>query len=287
MRRIVALSAALLLLLAFMLPAFADDAGRGGEAQPAPADFTHVGDRYTITAPVNLRDGIVLNPHGESAIKLVRLGANTVAGQPASVETYKNLLVVFEEEGGFALLELIENASGASTFSYRLDIGRDQTVAPDGAGGYAVVNKDSEHVVSIGMPWALDANGEKVPTSYTLEDGILTLRVDHENLAPDAYPVVADPCLRFWAKKCRGKVATAAALGVASSRIVYLVGVTITVVSGGAAAPVTIPGMVGSTVAGGVTGAIACMLSCDPDEDEEEEEEEERPEPRRNNRGGR
>ena len=43
----------------------------------------------------------------------------------------------------------------------------------------------------IGAPWAVDAAGSPVPASYVVEDGSITMHVEHS--ADVVYPVVADP----------------------------------------------------------------------------------------------
>jgi len=57
---------------------------------------------------------------------------------------------------------------------------------------------DPNHVVgvfgTIAAPWAVDAKGKNLPTSYSYHNGVLTQHVD---LAGAAYPVVADPFVTF------------------------------------------------------------------------------------------
>ena len=58
-------------------------------------------------------------------------------------------------------------------------------------------------------PWAIDANGNEVPTSFTWQDGTLTQHVDLTS--PDiAYPVVADPAWTYGYKFAVSKTAAQA-----------------------------------------------------------------------------
>lgn len=53
-----------------------------------------------------------------------------------------------------------------------------------------IVRVDGTVVMTVAQPWARDANGKDLPTSYTLDGTTLTQTVD---TATAAFPVVADP----------------------------------------------------------------------------------------------
>lgn len=59
---------------------------------------------------------------------------------------------------------------------------------------YRVANCENETLVWLGAPWAKDANGEDVPTSFAFSGGVLTQVVDSSS-GDFAYPIVADPYL--------------------------------------------------------------------------------------------
>lgn len=52
-------------------------------------------------------------------------------------------------------------------------------------------SEDGAHLGSVTAPWALDANGAHVPTSYTLDGMTLVQTIDHSDST--AFPVIADP----------------------------------------------------------------------------------------------
>ena len=202
---------------------------------------------------------------GDSSVKLTKLVDSDqdqsqtpiVFGDVVAYPDYNSLVVAYED-GGFAILEAIMNAESPEAFRYRIDIGRDQTIAADGLGGYVVVNKDGGHVVSLGVPWAFDGKGEEVPTLFTLDDdGVITLEVAHRSMEY-TYPIVADPCFRFWSGGCKAKVASAAVQGTILSRTVAII---TTIATGGATAPAVLP----SIGIGAAGGAIMCMIFCNPD----------------------
>ena len=268
-QRMSAVVAAVLLMVAVSVNVtYADRAG-GGE-DPLPDDTTSLlqkaGDHYTLSVPRLLSDGILLNPNsGDSSVKLTKLVDSDqdqsqtpiVFGDVVAYPDYNSLVVAYED-GGFAILEAIMNAESPEAFRYRIDIGRDQTIAADGLGGYVVVNKDGGHVVSLGVPWAFDGKGEEVPTLFTLDDdGVITLEVAHRSMEY-TYPIVADPCFRFWSGGCKAKVASAAVQGIILSRTVAII---TTIATGGATAPAVLP----SIGIGAAGGAIMCMIFCNPD----------------------
>lgn len=91
---------------------------------------------------------------------------------------------------GVRTLITIKNAGAAK--QYRFDLG-----LPNGAtiqqldGGSVLVTKGNEPLGIFDAPWAKDANGNAVPTSYHVEGGALVQTVEFQ--ADTAFPVVADP----------------------------------------------------------------------------------------------
>ena len=253
-RMFAVVAAALLMVAVSVNVTYADRAGGGDD--PLPDDTTSLlqkaGDHYTLSVPRLLSDGILLNPNsGDSSVKLTKLVDSDqdqsqtpiVFGDVVAYPDYNSLVVAYED-GGFAILEAIMNAESPE--------------ALDGLGGYVVVNKDGGHVVSLGVPWAFDAKGEEVPTRFTLDDdGVITLEVAHRSMEY-TYPIVADPCFRFWSGGCKAKVASAAVQGIILSRTVAII---TTIATGGTTAPAVLP----SIGIGAAGGAIMCMIFCNPD----------------------
>jgi hypothetical protein len=68
----------------------------------------------------------------------------------------------------------------------------------DGHGGYLITKSGSKGATvlgSIDAPWAKDANGKAVPTSYRIEGGSLVQKVT--TTTGTAFPVVADPKVSY------------------------------------------------------------------------------------------
>ncbi|MDO4253957.1 MAG: hypothetical protein Q4C81_02260 [Kocuria sp.] len=76
------------------------------------------------------------------------------------------------------------------------DFGSDIVLIPTGDGRVSITDQDGNFLGGIDEPWAVDATGSPVDTSYTVEGTTLV-----QNLATDdstSYPVVADPTVRLY-----------------------------------------------------------------------------------------
>ena len=79
-------------------------------------------------------------------------------------------------------------------FSYELPIG--YTLQSAVGGGFTLVNEAGEMEGRIDPAWAVDANGNRLPTRYELVDNN-TLR-QHVETQDAAFPVVMDPSWAWW-----------------------------------------------------------------------------------------
>lgn len=95
------------------------------------------------------------------------------------------------ENGKVSTIFTIPNASSPKRYNFDLNLPRGY-VAELQEGGSVTVNNDSGIPIgSFATPWARDANGSDVPTSYSLEGNTLVQQVNFsENTA---FPVTADP----------------------------------------------------------------------------------------------
>ncbi len=97
--------------------------------------------------------------------------------------------------GGAQQLISIESATAPTTYEFSLKPGITGKAGPSGQ----VFLSDSRQrrVAVVSPPWAKDANGTAVATSYTVADGgkKIVQSVQHKGAA---YPVVADPRYSWW-----------------------------------------------------------------------------------------
>jgi hypothetical protein len=95
-----------------------------------------------------------------------------------------------EDRSLFAALLLIDSHEAPTEYRFKNAVpdGHTAKLQPDGSVRF--FDSDGNESGGIASPWALDADGEDVPTRYTLDGTTLVQAVDHEGAA---YPVVADP----------------------------------------------------------------------------------------------
>ena len=95
----------------------------------------------------------------------------------------------------------ITGPNAPTTYAFPFTVPAGASLVPDanGDGGYTLQSTPSKGVTvqygTIGAPWAKDANGNPVPTSYSVSGDTLIQTVDFTSST--AFPVVADPMITF------------------------------------------------------------------------------------------
>lgn len=98
--------------------------------------------------------------------------------------------VVQPTDSGARFMTVISGPSAPSDYRYNLDVPAGGSVAQDAGGSISVRDQQGDQVAGIAPAWATDANGQSLPTSYSV-DGTTVLQ--HVNLDGATFPVVADP----------------------------------------------------------------------------------------------
>lgn len=94
-------------------------------------------------------------------------------------------------DAGVRVLTATLDSSGPSSYEYTVDVPANAELVQVGELYFL---EDSTRVYGVlHAPWALDAAGTAVPTSYTWDDGTLTQHLDFAE--GTVFPVIADP---FW-----------------------------------------------------------------------------------------
>lgn len=93
---------------------------------------------------------------------------------------------------GVRVMSLLEG--GESSARFTIDVPSGASLASNGGGFDVVVDAEGTKIAlgQIEAPWAVDANGASLPTSYALEGDTL---VQHVDTTGAAYPIVADPAV--------------------------------------------------------------------------------------------
>ncbi|MFF0302820.1 hypothetical protein ACFYTV_19180 [Streptomyces sp. NPDC004562] len=160
----------------------------------------------TVTAPSDsggyvestTGDGTKFRLHLPETNKVdgIRAGAGTIVYQDAAEST--DFSVQPTKDGGARTLLTLKDAAASDEYRFDLDLPSETALLPDGRGGYLITRSEGHGTTvlgSIDAPWAKDANGEAVPTTYRVEGGALVQKV--ETTTDTAFPVVADPKVSF------------------------------------------------------------------------------------------
>jgi hypothetical protein len=101
-------------------------------------------------------------------------------------------------------LTVIKDASAPTEYRFPISAPEGSMLEVEEDDGTVLIYNNDFYLAEIDLPWAKDANGNPVPTSYRVEGMTLIQTVDH---AGAAYPVVADPALKlqceWWKAMCR------------------------------------------------------------------------------------
>ncbi|MGW5864258.1 hypothetical protein ACWFRJ_19060 [Streptomyces sp. NPDC055239] len=175
---------------------------------PAKAVTATEGGPVTITAPDRATGTINAATDTGSSFGLmlpatkdvegVKAGAGTVVYRDAATST--DIAVQPTTDGGARTLVTLKDDQAPETHRFRLDLPQGTGITEDGEGGFELHHESADGVHlpagTIAAPWAKDANGNAVPTSYKLDgdDIVQTVETDEKTV----FPVVADP------KMCRG-----------------------------------------------------------------------------------
>ena len=93
--------------------------------------------------------------------------------------------------GTFRALMHIESVSAPQ--EYRFELSDNVELIPLEDGGITVRDTEGQLLGTFEPAWAVDANGDEIPTSYRIENSALVQRVAFNSAT--VFPVVADP---FW-----------------------------------------------------------------------------------------
>lgn len=178
-------------------PYYPDEPGAGVVTFEGVAEPVTIGATTTSGTPVTVGTSSLQLSHCEQA----------GPGLPCTTVNFKNRTeasgatvltgagvpsaVVQTNTNEIRWMALINKSSDPARYSYALTGGKFEMVED----AIVAVNTAGEVVGTVTEPWARDANGAEVETSYSVDvNGILTLHVDHYGAA---YPVVADPKVTF------------------------------------------------------------------------------------------
>ncbi|MFF9015664.1 DNRLRE domain-containing protein [Streptomyces sp. NPDC014870] len=152
----------------------------------------------TVTVPWDSQGRIEVKPDDIPAVGIgtgagPRRGVN-VNGSVVHADAASPVDTVVQPTlaGGSRTLQVIKNATAPREYRVPIDLAPGSSLRQQPDGSIVIVSSDpNEPVAAINAPWAKDAHGKPVPTSYRLEGQTLIQTVSFD--ANTAFPVVADP----------------------------------------------------------------------------------------------
>ena len=93
------------------------------------------------------------------------------------------------------VLVVIDGPDAPTEYRFDTTVPAGAVLLPSTDGGAAVVDAEGLVVAVVAPAWAVDANGQPVPTHYRVDGTTLVQVIDHHGAA---YPVVGDPCWKCW-----------------------------------------------------------------------------------------
>ncbi|MEU2856469.1 hypothetical protein [Streptomyces syringium] len=180
------------------------DLARSAQATGSAAQATTSTEagKVTVTAPrastgditATAADGTSLGLQMAKAkgVTGVKAGAGTVVYSDVAKST--DLAVQPTTDGGARTLVTLKNAAAPTEQHFTLTLPKGARVIPDASGYHVVKPADQGVSMTVGAieaPWAKDAHGKPVATSYKLDGNQLVQQV--ETNKDTAFPVVADP----------------------------------------------------------------------------------------------
>lgn len=196
--RVAALSVSLCLSIGFSSGAMASESIQGPVSQQATPDSaqsvvstevlgTSAGE-VKAEANIELSDG---STHGLS-IQVADTAANSeLAGSKAIVDSKFGQTTVTAESGTFSLVTLTEVATPKLAVKFNLSSGLPVMGTELGNGKTSLNDSNGVYLGTLDKPWALDANGNSLPTHFELQSNTLVQVVDTSGDV--AFPVTSDP----------------------------------------------------------------------------------------------
>ena len=174
-----------------------------GDLQKMPSgDLVVATANATVTIPSDSSKPVILASGAKTlqvTLPTSEKQANAVTDANGRVgfdnEDESTTSLIPKKDGSLQIATTIESASAPSSYRYELDVPPGSTLSPTGDGSVQIIASDGKFIAGVAAPWAKDATGKSIPTSYEIDGMSLIQIVEHKSAANVTYPVVADPWL--------------------------------------------------------------------------------------------
>ena len=152
----------------------------------------------TVEIPGQAQDQIVVTDDDSASSDFTISLPNSGAAQPSSLGgvTYEGsdnstTTVLPKNDGSVQIVTVLESADAPTDYTYTITGSEGSYLQLQDDGSVALLSADGDWEGGIAAPWAKDANGDAVETSYGVDGNTLTQHVS--TTADTVFPVVADP----------------------------------------------------------------------------------------------
>ncbi|WP_167536306.1 hypothetical protein [Streptomyces ficellus] len=164
------------------------------EASGTRVDLPATGrGRLTVTDPTGTQ--IKIGLPGSDAAKAHTSAEGTVV-YPQLTNGAVDVAAQVTTDGSASALITMKEAAAPTEYRFPLELPSGAVPIVGDDGGLVVFDETGELIGAFDAPWAKDANGKTVPTSYRLEGSELVQTIEVSEST--TYPVVADP--KWWDK---------------------------------------------------------------------------------------
>ena len=136
--------------------------------------------------------------NGTIGLKTENGGASYVEGKVVTIADDHNIMYESLLSGDVRAIIQIDSPDSPTAYSFEMT-GEYSTLKLREDGGIDAIDEQNNIVASVDSPWAYDANGEAVPTYFTIDGTTITQVVEHDERFE--YGIVADPTLKQHIKK--------------------------------------------------------------------------------------
>ena len=123
----------------------------------------------------------------------------------AATDDRPTLVTHLTQDGHGQALGILNGPEDELLFNFDREAGQRWEPTPDG--GLSLVDQDGTPVLGMEAPWAIDAQGTRLPTRYVIEGESIRQIVTTDGAT---FPVVADPSWWWWTKAVGGCAAQVA-----------------------------------------------------------------------------
>lgn len=151
----------------------------------------------TVSVPASSGEPVRLVSTSGSAVDVSLPSDTDVAGRAMSSSTVvypdassEGSVAAQSTADGFRAVITIDGPSAPTTFEYPVDLPDEGWMELGEDGAVQIYDANADPVGGFTKPWAVDADGNSLPTSYEIRGDVLVQHVQHQGAA---YPVAADP----------------------------------------------------------------------------------------------